>query len=80
MVGGGRCDSALARPLSRPTAESLDARKPLQILAETNEPREIALPGFIVNSSVASFRDRNISSPSRTRTYNKPVNSRLLYH
>jgi len=21
-----------------------------------------------------------ISSPSRTRTYNKPVNSRLLYH
>ncbi len=76
----GVVDSALARALSRPAAESRNAHKPLRILVETNEPRKIALPGFTVNSSVASFRDRNISSRSRIRTYNQPVNSRLLYH
>lgn len=76
----GAGDAALARAFSPPSAESRNARKPLRILAETNEPRKIALPGFSVNSSVASFRDRSLSSPSRTRTYNNPVNSRVLYH
>jgi hypothetical protein len=81
--GGGRRASAIRRsrgPLSAVTAESRNALHHLQILAQTNEPRKIALPGSIVHSSVASFRDRNISSRSRIRTYNQPVNSRLLYH
>lgn len=73
-------ESALARPISRPAAESGNARKHLRVLAKTNEPRKIALPGFIVNWSAASFHDRRLSSSSRIRTYNPPVNSRLLYH
>ena len=41
---------------------------------------ERLLSGFSVNRSVAQFRNRFGSSAGRTRTYNQPVNSRLLYH
>ncbi len=34
----------------------------------------------VVNSGWLGSHNRPESSPSRTRTYNKPVNSRLLYH
>ena len=55
-------------------------RKSLRILAETKEPRDLSAAGFFVNWSVASFRNLNQSSAGRIRTYNPPVNSRLLYH
>ena len=34
----------------------------------------------VVNPVPIGSHNRPESSPSRTRTYNKPVNSRLLYH
>ena|SRR5438105_11873703 len=43
--------------------------------AEGVLPRRCLLTG--VSESLAA---KSVSSPSRTRTYNKPVNSRLLYH
>ena len=37
------------------------------------------LSAFFVNWSVASVRRTDFSSPDRTRTYDKAINSRLLY-
>ena len=62
------------RPLtSYPPRESVDgkageagSRKPLRANEIENECERV--------------RREDSSSPSRTRTYNKPVNSRLLYH
>ena len=36
-------------------------------------------PAFRVNQKARGFRRPNLSSPGRTRTYDKAVNSRLLY-
>ena len=58
----------------------MTSRKPLLFLAETKEPRDLSAAGFIVNWSVRQFRTSNYSSASRARTYNIPVNSRMLYH
>ena len=41
-------------------------------------PKPLALRGVGADCDDMRLTDR--SSPSRTRTYNKPVNSRLLYH
>jgi hypothetical protein len=35
---------------------------------------------LVVPANVRLFGLPSCTSPSRTRTYNKPVNSRLLYH
>ncbi len=40
--------------------------KPLRILAETKEPRDLSAAGFIVNWSVAPVRNPNQSSPNAT--------------
>jgi integrase len=62
--GGGRLRVAESTMGGEP--ENSIGRKPLEI-------QEVAAGG-------ESQREREASSPSRTRTYNKPVNSRLLYH
>ena len=49
-------------------------------LAENAKRREAILSAFYVTRVVDGLDVQVISSPSRTRTYNKPVNSRLLYH
>ena len=41
-------------------------------------PNPLILQG--VEAGCDPMRSSEGSSPSRTRTYNKPVNSRLLYH
>ncbi len=43
-----------------------------------NRPQTLVLQG--VEDACGSAMAGEESSPSRTRTYNKPVNSRLLYH
>ncbi len=48
--------------------------------AENAKLRAGLLSAFAGNWCAALVRGERESSPSRTRTYNKPVNSRLLYH
>lgn len=63
----------------RALARWRDRRKPLRELA-VNAKRpaaDLSAPG--VNSCVGLARRKTKSSPGRTRTYDKPVNSRLLY-
>ena len=58
-------------------------RYPLQYLIYTGRKRRTPrgfLAGFCVNWTAKVFRSRVLGSAGRTRTYNQPVNSRLLYH
>ena len=56
------------------------APEPLYLLDKRNKPRSLLAAGFFVNRLVRQFRTANSSSAGRIRTYNPPVNSRLLYH
>ncbi len=56
------------------------APEPLSLLAKTNESRSLSATGFFANRLVRYFRTANSNSAGRIRTYNPPVNSRLLYH
>ena len=72
--------AALHRALAAVPSPAGQRVKLLRILAKTQEPQTLSRLGFSVNWSVRQFRTYDQSSAGRIRTYNPPVNSRLLYH
>ena len=71
-----------ARPenaLSRHLARSGRCRKPLRILAIKQAAPGSLRPGVSRELGGRTFRDRSLTSPSRTRTCDLAVNSRSLY-
>lgn len=59
-----------ARPVSQTRDFSLEKR----------ESPPLSVSESSVNPSAGQFRDWKVISAGRTRTYNIPVNSRMLYH
>jgi hypothetical protein len=71
----------LAPPFSNPKSESRNPNHEIRNKSESSKSQTVAFNSYqSFRISRFEFRVSEDSCPGRTRTFNRPVNSRLLYH